>query len=84
VSDRRGDIAASPDEPHGLFYRDTQFLSRWSLRVGDGDLEVLSTENVDYFAAQFFLYPPTGTINENPSARRRRGAARGGPPRSAS
>ncbi|MGH3033682.1 MAG: amylo-alpha-1,6-glucosidase [Gaiellaceae bacterium] len=66
VSDRRGDIAASPDEPHGLFYRDTRFLSRWSLRVGDGELEVLSTENVDYFAAQFFLYPPTGSIYENP------------------
>ena len=23
VSDRRGDIDAGPDQPHGLFYRDT-------------------------------------------------------------
>jgi hypothetical protein len=29
VSDRRGDIDASPDEPHGLFNRDTRYLSRW-------------------------------------------------------
>ena len=30
VSDRRGDIEARADQPHGLFYRDTRFLSRWS------------------------------------------------------
>jgi hypothetical protein len=41
VSDRRGDIDASP---------------------GGGSLEILSTDNVDSFSAQFFLYPPTGTI----------------------
>ena len=28
VSNRAGDIAAGPDEPHGLFYKDTRFLSR--------------------------------------------------------
>ena len=27
---------------------------------------VLSTDDVDYFAAQFFLVPPTGTIYKNP------------------
>ncbi len=27
---------------------------------------MLSTVDVDYFSAQFFLYPPTGTIYENP------------------
>jgi len=27
VSDRRGDIATSPDEAHGLFQGDTRFLS---------------------------------------------------------
>jgi glycogen debranching enzyme len=68
VSDRRGDIDAAPDQPHGLFFRDTRFLSRWVLRFErEGTLEVLSTDDVDYFSAQFFLYPPTGTIYKNPA-----------------
>ena len=68
VCDRRGDIDAAPDQPHGLFFRDTRFLSRWILRFeGNGRLEVLSTDQVDYFYSQFFLYPPTGTIYKNPA-----------------
>jgi glycogen debranching enzyme len=66
VSDRRGDIDAGPDQPHGLFFRDTRFLSRWVLTLEGRPLEVLSTDDVDYFSAQFFLYPPTGTIYRNP------------------
>ena len=52
VSDRRGDIEARADQPHGLFYRDTRFLSRWRLSLDDQPLEALSTDDVDYFAAQ--------------------------------
>jgi glycogen debranching enzyme len=66
VSDRRGDIDAGPDQPHGFFFADTRFLSRWRLTMDGRDLEVLSTDDVEYFAAQFFLYPPTGTIYKNP------------------
>jgi glycogen debranching enzyme len=66
VSDRRGDVDAGPDTPHGLFFRDTRFLSSWRLTVNGGPPEVLSTEDVDYFSAQFFLYPPTGTVYKNP------------------
>ena len=66
VSDRHGDMEASPDEVQGLFYRDTRFLSRWQLRVNGGKPDVLSVEHGKYFEAQFFLYPPTGTIYENP------------------
>jgi glycogen debranching enzyme len=66
VSDRRGDIDAGPDQPHGLFYKDTRFISRWILTVNGERPSVLSTDDVDYFAAQFFLYPPTGTIYKNP------------------
>jgi glycogen debranching enzyme len=63
VSDSRGDIDASPDAPHGLFYRDTRFLSRWVLTLNERPLNVLSTDSEsDYFAAQFFLVPPTGTV----------------------
>jgi glycogen debranching enzyme len=67
VSDTRGDIEAAPDQPQGLFYRDTRFLSRWVLTVNGAPLDVLSTDETAYSAAQFFLYPPTGTIYENPT-----------------
>jgi glycogen debranching enzyme len=66
VSSRSGDMDAGPDEPHGLFYKDTRFLSRWILTVNGVRPNVLSTDDVDYFAAQFFLVPPTGTIYRNP------------------
>jgi glycogen debranching enzyme len=66
VSDLKGDIDAGPAQPKGLFYRDTRFLSRWILTLEGLPLEVLSTDDVDYFSAQFFLYPPTGTIYKNP------------------
>jgi hypothetical protein len=36
VSNHRGDIEARADQPHGLFYRDTRFLSRWRLTLDDG------------------------------------------------
>ncbi len=66
VSDRRGDIDAGPDQPHGLFYKDTRFISRWILTVDGFKPDVLSTDDVPYFEAQFFLVPPTGTIYKNP------------------
>src|SRR6266516_6985826 len=67
VSDLRGDIDASPDQAHGFFYRDTRFLSRWTLRANGRPLDVLSTDENSYFGAQFFLVPPGGDVNENPS-----------------
>ena len=66
VSDARGDVDAGPDEPHGLFYKDTRFLSRWKLTVDGSPPDVLSTDDAKYFEAQFFLVPPTGTIYKNP------------------
>ncbi|HEY6407870.1 MAG TPA: glycogen debranching N-terminal domain-containing protein, partial [Ktedonobacteraceae bacterium] len=62
VSDLRGDIDASPTEALGLFAWDTRFLSRWRLSVDGLRPNVLSTDDLDYFAAQFFLVPGTGTI----------------------
>jgi glycogen debranching enzyme len=67
VSDVRGDVDASPDEPHGFFYRDTRFLSKWKLTANGLPLNVLSTAEVAYFTAKFFLVPPTGTVNDNPT-----------------
>ncbi len=62
VSDRRGDVDASPSEPEGLFHNDTRFLSKWKLTVDGTSPAVLSTDDVQYFAAQFFLAPSSGTI----------------------
>jgi glycogen debranching enzyme len=67
VSDLRGDIDASPDQPHGFFFRDTRFLSRWQLTANGSPLDVLSTDENQYFTAQFFLVPPTGSVNDNPT-----------------
>ncbi len=65
VSDRKGDIEPSPDAPHGFFYRDTRFLSKWTLRVNGTPLDALSTDDLTYFSAQFFLAPPSGSVHKN-------------------
>src|SRR5688572_9832170 len=62
VSDARGDVDASPAEPQGLFHRDTRFLSRWGLTIDGTVPNSLSTDDLHYFSAQFFLVPGTGTI----------------------
>jgi len=62
VSDRRGDIEASPTETSGLFAWDTRFLSLWRLTVGGKTLHSLATNDVQYFSTEFFLVPETGTI----------------------
>ncbi len=67
VSDLRGDIDASPDQAHGFFFRDTRFVSRWLLTANGSPLNVLSTDENQYFTAQFFLVPPVGTVNDNPT-----------------
>jgi glycogen debranching enzyme len=67
VSDRRGDMDARPDQVHGFFFRDTRHLSRWRLTLNGVVPEVLSTDTMEYYFAQFFLAPATGTIYENPN-----------------
>jgi len=67
VSNRAGDMDAGPDQPHGFFYKDTRHLSRWVLTVNGVTPAALSTDSVEYYFAQFFLAPPTGTIYRDPS-----------------
>jgi glycogen debranching enzyme len=62
VSDNRGDIEASATEPTGLFSFDTRFLSRWVLTVNGQRLTALSTDDMQYFQARFFLVPGSGTV----------------------
>ncbi|WP_159606883.1 amylo-alpha-1,6-glucosidase [Agromyces humi] len=62
VSDGRGDIEASATDPTGFFSFDTRFLSRWVLTVDGERLTSLSTDDLHYFEARFFLVPGTGTV----------------------
>ena len=62
VSDARGDIEASMDDPTGLFAWDTRFLSTWVLTVNGQRLNTLSVDDVRYFETRFFLVPGTGTV----------------------
>ncbi|HUI36628.1 MAG TPA: glycogen debranching N-terminal domain-containing protein, partial [Gaiellaceae bacterium] len=62
VSDRRGDIEASATDPGGLFAWDTRFLSRWVLTVNGQRLTALSTDDLNYFEARFFLVPGSNTV----------------------
>ncbi len=66
VSDERGDIEASTTEPTGLFSFDTRFLSTWVLTVDGIRLNALSTDDLQYFEARFFLVPATGTVYIDP------------------
>jgi glycogen debranching enzyme len=62
VSDARGDIEASIDDPTGLFAWDTRFLSTWILTVNGQRLNTLSVDDLNYFETRFFLVPGTGTV----------------------
>ena len=62
VSDLRGDINATSTDTTGLFAWDTRFLSKWLLTVNGQTLNSLSTDDLQYFSAQFFLVPGTGTV----------------------
>ncbi len=62
VSDRRGDIEAGSTDTTGLFSFDTRFLSEWVLSVNGQRLNALSTDDLQYFQARFFLVPGTGTV----------------------
>jgi glycogen debranching enzyme len=62
VSDLTGDIDALPTDTQGLFSADTRFLSKWRLTINGSRLSALSTDDLQYFSAQFFLVPATGTV----------------------
>jgi glycogen debranching enzyme len=62
VSDRQGDIEATPTDNHGLFLDDTRFLSRWVLTINGLRPTVLSIDQTNYYRAQYFLALGTGAI----------------------
>ena len=67
VTSPNGDIDAGPDQAHGLFYKDMRHLSKWKLTIKGIPLDVLSTDTLEYYYAQHFCVPPTGTIYKNPT-----------------
>src|SRR6266566_2793550 len=80
VSARNGDVDGSPSEQHGLFHRDTRFLSRLRMTIDGKPLQPLSTDDLAYFDAQFFLVPGTGSAYTDAtlSVQRRRMVGDGG------
>lgn len=74
VSDTRGDIDASPTVPSGFFSFDTRFLSRWMLFIDGQRLFALSTDDLQYYEARFFLVPgpPTHYVDSTVSIIRHR------------
>src|SRR6185503_9434698 len=79
VSDRRGDIDASPIDTQGLFLDDTRFLSRWILTVNGMRPTVLSVDEQEYFQVQFFEAVTTSTIyvDSHLSVARKRAVGKG-------
>ena len=65
VSDEQGDIEASGTDPTGLFSFDTRFLSRWVLTIDGQRLSALSTDDLQYFQARFFLVPGSADVYVN-------------------
>ena len=62
VSDRRGDLEATPTDNHGLFLDDTRFLSRWVLTINGQRPTLLSVDDTSYYRVQYFLALATGTV----------------------
>jgi glycogen debranching enzyme len=57
VSDKNGDVEATPDAPAGLFHADMRHLSRWTLRVDGGAPLGISCDEQAPFAGRFWLVP---------------------------
>jgi glycogen debranching enzyme len=79
VSDRRGDVEATPTDTSGLFLNDTRFLSRWVLTINGTRPTVLSIDDLAYYRVQFFQAHTTGSIyvNSHLSCIRQRSVGRG-------
>jgi glycogen debranching enzyme len=79
VSNRQGDIEASPIDTQGLFLDDTRFLSRWVLTVNGLRPSVLSVDEQEYFQVQFFEAVTTSTIyvDSHLSVARKRAVGKG-------
>jgi glycogen debranching enzyme len=62
VSNRQGDLEATPTLNHGLFLNDTRYLSRWILTINGLRPQVLSVDDTAYYCVQHFLALATGAV----------------------
>ena len=64
ISDRHGDARAQSKsrKTDGLFYRDMRHLSTFDLTIKGAPVELLSTNNTNYYAASIFLALDTGSM----------------------
>ncbi len=64
ISDRHGDAQArtTSRKTDGLFYRDMRHLSTFDLTIKNAPLELLSTNNTNFYAASFFFALDTGSM----------------------
>jgi len=62
VSNRQGDMEASPSINHGLFLNDTRYLSRWILTINGQRPQVLSVDDTAYYCVQHFMALATGAV----------------------
>lgn len=62
VSNRQGDLEATPSVNHGLFLNDTRYLSRWVLTINGLKPKLLSVDDTAYYCVQHFMALATGAI----------------------
>jgi glycogen debranching enzyme len=62
VSNRQGDLEATPTVNHGLFLNDTRYLSRWVLTINGLRPQLLSVDDTTYYCVQHFLALATGAV----------------------
>jgi glycogen debranching enzyme len=79
VSNRQGDMEATPTVNHGLFLNDTRYLSRWVMTINGIRPVVLTVDETAYYRVQHFLALATGTtyIDSNVTVVRRRSIGEG-------
>jgi glycogen debranching enzyme len=79
ISDKLGDLTATPTENHGLFLDDTRYLSHFELTINGEKPKLLSVDDSTYFRVQFFGALATGTVyvDSHLSVVRRRTVSRG-------
>jgi len=56
VSDEKGNMLDDPE--FGLYYRDMRYLRKFNLTIDDKELHLLTSRNVNYFSAAYYLSNP--------------------------
>src|SRR5215510_8297937 len=70
VSTPNGDIDARPDQPEGLFFKDTRHLSKWTLSLNGLALDVLSTDTIVLLRTALLRSPDRYHLQEPHALRR--------------